>query len=50
MTMTTKIPLTNCFQKFCLDTQSLITNTRLWLSWAMALMASGTLRWRAAIT
>ena len=40
MTMTMKMPLRNCFQKFWRDTQSSITNMREWLSRAMACTAS----------
>ena len=40
MTITIKIPLRNCFQKFWRDTQSSNTNTRLWLSVMMAVTAS----------
>ena len=40
ITITTKAPLRNCFQKFCLLIQSSITNMRLCSSVAIALTAS----------
>ncbi len=43
-------PLRNCFQKFCFDTQSSITNIREWLSAATADSAWDAVMSRAPIT
>ena len=50
MTITMKMPLKNCFQKFCRDTQSSHTHMRLCSFWAMAFTASPTLMPKAPVT